>query len=545
MKLNKNIIPAILLTFVNVLGFSILIPVLPFVIDQYGLSQVWYGVLLSSYAIALFFGAPLLGALSDRFGRKPLLIVSHLGTLLSWCVFAVAYFIPGSIILFGLPVAVIIILFSRMLDGITGGNNSVVSALITDVTKPDERGKAFGLMGATFGVGFMIGPLLGGLSYQVGFGYLGTILLAMLISIITLIAIVKYVKTPIVEKSEESWQKIAWRKLNIFKTLSRYRNRVVVRSTLAIKLFVVLAFSGFTSVVSLHLMDYFYLSAGGVGMFMFAIGIYSILNQGFLVPRIIKKLKGPKALLLGSVFLAVGLLAVSLAPHLWLFVALAYLFSFGVSIIFPTIKTILSLEASDREQGEVLGLDESIQSIAQAVMPFVSATLYVVFGKVIFIGFSLFVVVTVIPFIVMILLRRNKKLSKYNNEKVRATAVIIKNNKVLLIHRFRDGNEYFVLPGGSVENKESTEVAVVREVKEETNLEVKINKKIGDYFDEFEKRKHCLYKVTVLAGELRLSGPELLRDNDKNKYVLEWCGLEHLNDLLIYPKSVKEALKNL
>lgn len=403
MAVNKNLIPAIMLTFVNVLGFSILFPILPFIIEQYNLPQIWYGILLSSYAMALFFGAPLLGSLSDHFGRKPMLIISHLGTLSSWFVFILAYFVPATRTLFSIPIAIILILISRIFDGITGGNNSIVSALITDHTKPEERSKVFSYMGATFGIGFMVGPLLGSLSYQTRYTYLGTCILAILISTITLIAIIKFVKESNKTEKKDNWLQLTLEKLNIAKSFLKYKNKPIITSTFAIKLFVVLGFSGFTSINALYLIDKFNLDSTGVGVFLFIIGIYSIVNQGLFVPKVVSKISEGKTLLIGCILLSLGLFIIYFAQNIYIFAILAYIFSAGIALIAPTIKTILSNNSSQKEQGEVLGLQESMQSLSHAIMPFIATLIYLSFSSFSFIYFSIFIAVTTIPLTIKII----------------------------------------------------------------------------------------------------------------------------------------------
>jgi MFS family permease len=191
--MTKSLIPAFLLTFVNVLGFSILMPILPFLVEHYGAPKWVFGLLLTLYSAFQFIGAPILGAMSDAQGRKPILIISQAGTLLSWFVFVVALVSP-EYKLFGFVLPLWIIAFSRILDGVTGGNTSVANAYVADITTRDQKGYVFGYLGGIAGLGMIIGPGLGGLSASTSWGFLGTILLSIAISIITLISIIFWLK---------------------------------------------------------------------------------------------------------------------------------------------------------------------------------------------------------------------------------------------------------------------------------------------------------------------------------------------------------------
>src|SRR3989344_7690195 len=146
--MKKRLVPIAFLTFVNVIGFSIQIPVLPFIVDRYGGGPIMYGILLSSYSMFQFLGAPLLGSLSDKYGRRPILLISQTGTLISWVIFAFAYFVPSSIHVATIPLPLAIIMLSRVVDGITGGNISVANAYVSDLTGPEEKTRIFGLLGA-------------------------------------------------------------------------------------------------------------------------------------------------------------------------------------------------------------------------------------------------------------------------------------------------------------------------------------------------------------------------------------------------------------
>ena len=142
----KKLMPVLILTFVNVIGFSILIPVLPEVLKYFTgeSSGLFYGLLLSSYALSQFLGAPILGSLSDKYGRRPILLLSQGGTILSWIIFASAYFIPKDMLVGSVSLPLVVIAISRILDGLTGGNVSVAQAWVSDKTTREEKTKAFG-----------------------------------------------------------------------------------------------------------------------------------------------------------------------------------------------------------------------------------------------------------------------------------------------------------------------------------------------------------------------------------------------------------------
>jgi len=378
MKKN-HLITALLLSFVNVLGFTILIPILPFIVEQYMVPQYFYGLLLSSYAAFQFLGAPVLGRLSDVYGRRKTLIVSHLGTLLSWGLFAVAYFLPNTNLWWG-TLPILVIGSSRILDGITAGNTSVVSAYISDVTTRKERNKVFGQVGAVTGAGLIIGPAIGGFTAELGIGYLGTIISASIISILALLFIIfRFEETLKHTKNTIDWGEVL-RSLNIVATISKYSHKENVFSMLIFRFFFYICMIGYTSIVSLYVIDLFSFSESQLGFFLFIIGLYLIINQLFLVHRMISHIGQVKGLVVGSTLLILGLPILFLANTPIMFLVLSYPINLGISIIIPTVKTFLSQKTSDKDQGEILGLDESLRGLSQAIMPTIGTILYTAVG---------------------------------------------------------------------------------------------------------------------------------------------------------------------
>jgi len=153
---NKPLASIFLIVFIDLLGFGLILPLLPYYVESFGASDTLIGILVASYAAAQLIGAPLLGRLSDRFGRRPILLLSLFGTLVSF-------------LLLGFAQSLWLLFVARIADGITGGNISVAQAYIADVTNQKNRAKGLGLIGAAFGLGFIFGPATGGFLSQWGY----------------------------------------------------------------------------------------------------------------------------------------------------------------------------------------------------------------------------------------------------------------------------------------------------------------------------------------------------------------------------------------
>ena len=377
----KKLIPAFLLTFVNVIGFSILMPILPFVVHDYGAPEWFYGLLLTFYSAFQFFGAPFLGALSDHMGRKPVLLVSQAGTLFSWVVFALALYLPKEYQIFGFSTALWVIALSRILDGITGGNASVTNAYVADITTPREKSYVFGYLGGVAGIGLIIGPGLGGFTSSTSWGYLGTMVTAIIISLITLISIFLWLKEshPTEKRSPANKHRII-HNLYIIKRIRHLELTAFLKKIFLLKLLFSITVASYVSTIALFLIDLFAFDKKELGLFMLIVGMFLSFNQAVVSRYFIRWFGEYKTLIIGLSGTFLGLFSITLTNNLWVFIAFYYIMNLGLSLSFPTFNAIIAQNADAERQGETMGVSESINSMAMAIFPLISASAYGIIG---------------------------------------------------------------------------------------------------------------------------------------------------------------------
>src|SRR5581483_852520 len=268
---NKALIPIAIVVFVDLLGFSIILPLLPYYASTFHASAETIGYLVASYSICQFFAGPILGGMSDRFGRRPLLIYSQLGSMAGFILLGVANSLP-------------ILFLSRIIDGISGGNLTIAQAYIADVTPPKERSGALAIIGIAFGLGFIVGPPIGGfLATQ--FGYAAPAFVAAFFALSSTSLTTFYLKEHQHVRDENA------------KTGLRYYTRVFeylrdrsLRTLLTIFLFFALPFSLYVSMFSLFAKIELDFSAEDVGWFLMFVGLLGVLWQGVVIRPLVKKL---------------------------------------------------------------------------------------------------------------------------------------------------------------------------------------------------------------------------------------------------------------
>lgn len=398
--MRRELIPIAFVMFVNVLGFTILFPVLPFVVEQYGGGAFVYGLLLAAYSLFQFIGAPLLGSLSDVYGRKPLLILSHTGTLLSWVVFASAYIMPQiNIGLVSLPL--IVIACSRIVDGITGGNNSVANAYVSDITKPAERTQVFGKLGAIVGLGIIIGPAIGSMTSVSRIGYVGTAIAAFTISLITLVWMWTSLKESLHIRNRSKRGIRFTSRLNVLSNVWKQRKHPLLFFILIVRGVFSVIFTAYTSIVALFLIDRLGLTQVTLGPFLLFIGTFLIINQGFIVPAVSRAIGDKKMLAYGLACMSIGMYLITTTQNIYLYLVFQYVLNLGVSLSLPSFKGLLSNLVSPAKQGEIMGLDESLMAGGSAIAPLISGYLYSLYA------YKSFYIYSVIGVVLLMFFARN------------------------------------------------------------------------------------------------------------------------------------------
>lgn len=391
---HPSLIPLSLVQIVNILGISLLIPVLPTITNQFWGWYFLYGVLLSIYAFFQFFAAPLWWSLSDKYGRKRILLISQWWTLMSWVIFGAAWFVPMEYSFLWMSASLWIILVARIFDGITAGNNSVINAYIADISPTkEEKVKYFGIMAAMMGVGVMLGPLLGWLS--AGFsswGNFGTIIGAAFLSLVTFVILwITLPESP--KKNTQTKQLISVKEF--LHTINIPRDLITIWQSdsrmgtlwLLIGVFSSL-FLGYTTIYVLHATGILWLSIVQIGLVGTMVGLVFAINQIFIVPRVSHFFGPYHILLLWHIMMVFGLGAMTYATGVMSFLLLSIILASGIAWCMTLFNTIVASSATDNNEWYLLGLKESVNAAASIIAPLIGAWLYALFSQEIFIIYA-------------------------------------------------------------------------------------------------------------------------------------------------------------
>ena len=350
-----------LIVFIDLVGFGIVIPILPLYAEEYGPSPVVFGFLMASFSIMQFIAAPILGRLSDRIGRRPVLLVSLLGSAFGYVLFGIA----GSL---GMLFA------SRIIDGISGGNISTAQAVIADITGPEDRAKGMGIIGAAFGLGFVLGPAIGALLVTVA-----TWLPGIGAAVASLTAFV-LVLTHLPETLDAEARREARRHPLNLGSLAEALRHPLVGLCLLMVFFTIFAFANFeTTFAQFAKLRFSYSTSTIAWLFVYA-GVLGAIVQGGLVGRLAKRFGEIRLIVAGTIlsFIALGFLPY--APSRGPLLAILAVLALGQGIAHPSLSAFTSKLVEPDEVGGVMGVYQGMSSLARIVGPFWGEVVYGTLG---------------------------------------------------------------------------------------------------------------------------------------------------------------------
>jgi MFS transporter, DHA1 family, tetracycline resistance protein len=358
--LNRSpLLPIFLIVLVDILGLTIILPLLPFYAEHFGASATVVGLLISTYACCQLVAGPILGRMSDHMGRKPLLIVSQVGTLIGFLILAFA----GSLWM---------VFLSRIIDGATAGNLSLAQAYIADVTTPENRAKSFGVIGIAFGIGFLIGPAISGFLAQFGLVY--PIFAAAFLSAASIVC-----TAMLLPKAEPHTSEGGRLDVLDWRGYTAYFVRPKLGRLLWQFFFFAFSFALFTSGFALYAQRRYTwhghpFGAKEVGYVFAWVGFLGVIMQGGLIGRLVK-LFGERTL----VWTGFAISAIGYGLLAWTRTVGGLLGACTVNscsgVLRPAVTSLITQQAGKREQGVVLGLTQSITSVSQIIAPAIAGSL--------------------------------------------------------------------------------------------------------------------------------------------------------------------------
>ena len=361
--MNRSPVVVIFTTvFIDLVGFGIVIPVLPFYAQgtAFNATPRTVGILFASYSVMQLIFSPILGNLSDKYGRRPVLLISIIGTGIGF-------------LILGLARTLTMLFIGRILDGITGGNISTAQAYMADITSAENRAKAMGMIGAAFGLGFIFGPAIGGILSRWGIHVPFFFAAALCFANATLL----YFRLPeTIDRKNAAKEHVQRRRLRDAKRALKEPKLVFL---LVIYFLFIMAFSIMTSSFSFYTMFRFGYDAQETGYLFAYVGLIAVIIQGGLMGRLVKRFGEIPLVIIGALCFAISLFAVPFvgpaAGGLGALLVGGGVFSMGNSLATPALTSLASKSVGPEQQGIVLGVTQSTASLARAFGPSVSAVL--------------------------------------------------------------------------------------------------------------------------------------------------------------------------
>ncbi len=365
------------IVFVDLLGFGLILPLLPYYASAYGASPTVVGLLVASYAAASLISSPILGRLSDRYGRRPVLLVSVFGTLVGFLLLGLADPIGRGLAAWLAPSAsnrfVLSLLFlARILDGITAGNITVAQAYISDVTDEENRARGLGLIGAAFGLGFIIGPAAGGLLSRAGYHI--PAFAAAGVAAFNLIQIALLLPESLTEERRRVLGQVE-RPPFTLQALRVALRRPVVGPLLHIRFFFGLAFATFQSTFALYAQYRLNLSADVTGYLLTYVGLLAVITQGGLIGPLIRRFSENQLLIPELWLMGFSLLAWAFLSTLPLLLILLIPLAFAGGVLNTILQSALTKAVYRDEIGGILGLAGSLEAASRVIAPAVGGFL--------------------------------------------------------------------------------------------------------------------------------------------------------------------------
>jgi DHA1 family tetracycline resistance protein-like MFS transporter len=332
--------------FVNLIGFGIIIPLLPFYAETFGASPLVIGLLFAVFSVCQLVAAPILGDWSDRYGRRPILIFSLLGTVASFVLLALAR-------------SITMLFIARIVDGLSGGNISTARAYVADITEPKDRARAYGLIGMAFGLGFIFGPALSGVLVKVSI----TAPIWAAAAITLLATAVAWLWLPETVHRAQAGTGMP------FRNLPDLLRRPALGRVLVIDFVYWFAFAIFQTTFALFTARRFRFDASQTGYFFSAFGILGAIVQGGLIRPVVHRLGDKPTFIVGLVCSAFGLVAATLTHSVAVFAVTLVPLALGIGFGHPTISSLVSRAARGDEQGRVQGAASAVESLGRTVGP--------------------------------------------------------------------------------------------------------------------------------------------------------------------------------
>lgn len=356
-KHRRELLTIFAIVFMDLFGFGLILPLLPYIAERYGAHATTIGLLTASYSFFQFIAGPILGRLSDQYGRKKLLVISQFGSALGYLTLALAHSLPT-------------LFFARIVDGITGGNISIAQAYIADITDKNSRAKGMGLLGAAFGLGFMLGPAIGGFLSR--FGFAVPAYFATAFALLTTLATTRFLRETVDLKRASRSPNTRFNLKTLLNILTTPTLGVLIVSFF----FLSFAFSGIQGTYALFTERLLGWGPQQVGYIFALIGIIAIITQLKLLPALLSRFQEKQILIFSIPLLSLGFTSVGLARSLPTILLANTLIPLGNSLANPTLSALASEEVKDTEYGGTLGLLQSAGSLGRILGPILGGLLF-------------------------------------------------------------------------------------------------------------------------------------------------------------------------